>query len=275
MNGRHRATTYDSRLPMYFDKIARLNAFRPIEGANVLEVGTGWEPLSPLLFYLFGAKHITTFDHERHARFESTQPLVTWLSSQTEILASKVNQPKALLDERLRPLLAAQSLEELFSLAHITYVAPGDAAHSELPANSVDIVYSYAVLEHVPPSVAVGITEEARRVLMPEGIAYHAIGLHDHYSGFDPHVSKVNFLQYPERSWDLFVKNSISYHNRLRERQFLDIFEEHRATILDVTHQIDPDDVERLKTMKVDKQFETMTPEELAVTYTEVIMTFS
>jgi hypothetical protein len=56
-----------------------------------------------------------------------------------------------------------------------------------------------------------------------ERVAFHAIGEHDHYIDFDSSISKGNFLQYPEWAWKLFVKNGISYHNRMREKESLDI----------------------------------------------------
>ena len=145
---------------------------------------------------------------------------------------------------------------------------------AHLPDNSIDLVYSYAVLEHVPESVIHGITLESKRILKQNGIAYHAIGTHDHYVSFDKRISKVNFLQYPEWLWRFFVKNKISYHNRLREKQFLEIFKSHGAKIKMISNKIDPSDLEILKTMKIDKRFAGMTHEELAVYYSEIILSF-
>src|SRR5207249_3065951 len=105
-------------------------------------------------------------------------------------------------------------------------------------------------------------------------LMFHAIGLHDHYSGFDKRVSKVNFLKYPEWLWKFFVKNRISYHNRLREKQFLSIFESYGAKVEDIRNKIDPADLKRLETMKVNKYFAGMKAEELAVTYSEVMCSF-
>ena len=57
------------------------------------------------------------------------------------------------------------------------YIAPGDAANTELPAGSVDIYFSHAVLEHVPDRVVHQLVQEARRVLKPGGCFYALIGL--------------------------------------------------------------------------------------------------
>jgi len=130
------------------------------------------------------------------------------------------------------------------------------------------------VLEHVSEDVIASITDEARRVLVPGGVAVHNIGLHDHYVSFDPSISRVNFLQYPEWAWRFFVKNKISYHNRLREPQFRQIFEQHGASIKQNEVVIDPKDLEALKTMKIDPRFHGMTPDQLAITRMAVTLSY-
>ncbi|MBA7575587.1 hypothetical protein ES708_17417 [subsurface metagenome] len=41
-----------------------------------------------------------------------------------------------------------------------------------------------------------------------------------------------------------------------------------------LNNKIDPEDIETLKTMKIDKRFSGMTREELAVNYSEIILSF-
>jgi len=74
----------------------------------------------------------------------------------------------------------------------------------------------HAVLEHVPEAVLDGLVLESKRILRPGGCFYAYVGLHDHYACFDRRISKVNYLKYPEWAWRTFIKNNISYHNRLR-----------------------------------------------------------
>src|SRR5205814_499854 len=162
-----------------------------------------------------------------------------------------------------------------FKLANITYVAPGDATNSGLPDHCVDLIYSYAVLEHVPETTIHAIASESKRVLRPGGLAYHMIGTFDHYANVDKSISRVNFLQYPEWEWKLFVKNKISYHNRLRAKEFVEIFRSHGADIRVVHDTIEPSDLTALKRIKVDGRFQGMTDEELAVSGSEVLYSVS
>lgn len=135
----------------------------------------------------------------------------------------------------------------------------------------MDLVYSHAVLEHVPEETIHAIALESRRVLRPGGLAFHFIGPFDHYASVDKSISMVNFLQYPEWKWKLLVKNKISYHNRLRAKEFVQIFSPYGAEVLVVRDTIEPSDLEALKTMKIDVRFAGMTQEELAVSRSEVL----
>jgi cyclopropane fatty-acyl-phospholipid synthase-like methyltransferase len=244
-----------------------------LEGKAVLEIGTGWNAIGALLFYLMGAETCYTYDHVPHVRFELVQRVIRIMQNQSEQIETITSLPSSVLTNRLRRLEEANNLDELFRQAHIIYKAPGDATQTGLADHSIDLVFSHAVLEHVPEEVIHRITAESKRILKKDGIAYHAIGLHDHYASFAG-VSKVNFLKYPEWLWAFFIKNKISYHNRLREKEHLDIFRAHGAKIEWIENKTDPADLEILKTIRVDKRFAGMTPEELAIYYTEVLISF-
>jgi SAM-dependent methyltransferase len=272
--GSHRPERVAERIPILAEILAFIAGHKPLEGAVVVEIGTGWEPISPILLHLLGAQRVFTFDHLRHARFALVRGTLAEIRAQLRLVASTTGADESALSHRLGSLEAAPDLESLFDRAGIVYRAPADATDSGLPDGSVDLVYSYAVLEHVPESVVVGLTVESRRILKAGGLAFHAIGLHDHYAGVDPKVSKVNFLRYPEWAWRLFVKNRISYHNRLREREFETIFASHGARIVEIRNRTEPGDVDRVQRMRVDSRFAGMTPQQLAVTYSEMLMSF-
>jgi len=270
--GRHSPSAVAMTVKNYAARVRALDQHKSMEHAVVLEIGTGWTPHSALLFYLLGASKIHTYDHVRHLRPSLVKLVVESMTAQATEIADIIGRPHDLVLGRLRALRAHDDMDALLAAAGICYHAPGDAGASGLADCSVDLIYSYAVLEHVSQDVLDRITKESKRVLKSDGIAYHGIGIHDHYAG--PHVSKVNFLRYPEWAWRLVIQNKISYHNRMRECQFLDTFRTHGARFERVWSETDPADLAQVRTMKVDHQFASFTPEELAVTHTEVIMTF-
>jgi hypothetical protein len=71
------------------------------------------------------------------------------------------------------------------------------------------------------------------------------------------------------------VNNKISYHNRWRAKQFMEAFRREGATFLDVHTETDPCDIKLLKNgFHVAPKFSSLTPEELAVSYVEIVHRF-
>jgi SAM-dependent methyltransferase len=273
LNGAHSDASISKRIRVIPERLGFLCKHRTVQDACVLEVGTGWEPLNPLLLYMLGAKEIHTYDHVRHMRLSLAKRCVAMLDGAIPTIAAAVSVEESFLRHRLEPLKSARTLAELLSRANIIYRAPADACQSGFADKSTDLFYSYAVLANVSRKVLEGLVKESARVLKPSGIAFHVIGCQDPYNGRG--VSKVDFLQYPEWAWKLFVQNRISYNNRMREKEYLSIFRSYGAEIVAVRSEIDPSDVERVRHMKVDKQFSGMTAEELAVQASVVIYRFA
>ncbi len=96
-----------------------------------------------------------------------------------------------------------------------------DGRHLPLPDESVDIVWSKSVLEHVrEPETVVG---EVARVLRPGGISCHIIDLRDHLTlGTDK--DWLRFLRYRPALWNLMMSNRSSWCNRLPARAWERVF---------------------------------------------------
>ena len=271
----HNDEKTEGRILDLIKSITKINERIPLEGTAVVEIGTGWMPICSVLFYLMGVSVCHTYDHLPHVRYELVIMLIRSIESQLDEISKITSIPLNVLENRISKLKKTTCLEDFFSRANIIYHAPGKGTNTGLKNESIDIVYSHAVLEHVPEKVIYDLTIECKRILKKSGIAYHLIGLHDHYVSIDKKISKVNFLKYPEFLWAFFVKNKISYHNRLREKQFLDIFKECDGKIIWLENKINSNDIDLLRNMKVDKAFQGMSYRELAIHRTELMITFS
>lgn len=133
-------------------------------------------------------------------------------------------------------------------------MAPADAADRSLPDRSVDLVFSYGVVEHIPPADLERLMCESRRILADGGRAYHNIGLHDHFCGWGVE-SAVDFLRYSDFAWRLIASNPLAYHNRLREPDYFDMFE--RCGLTPVWHErtLLQRDLDALRAHRVDEKF--------------------
>lgn len=270
----HSPEKIEQRIPIIVQNLWKINSYKKLEGLSVLEIGTGWDCINTLLFYFLGAKIIYTYDHVPHVRYKLLKEVINKIENQIDKIQSITKMPKYVLVNKVMRLKDATNIKMIFERANIQYRAPADATKTLLSDNSIDLVFSYAALEHISVDTINNLMIETKRILKKNGIIYHAIGLHDHYVGFDKSISKVNFLRYPEWLWSFFIKNKISYHNRLREKEFISIFKKYGAKIEMLKNKIDYKDIETLKTMKIDKRFSRMTLKELAVNYSEVILSF-
>ncbi|MCH7965305.1 MAG: methyltransferase domain-containing protein [Bacteroidetes bacterium] len=274
LNNSHNAEETKKKIFGLLALIKKTEKYQSVQNASVVEIGTGWQPIYSLLLYLLGAQIIYSYDHLRHVRFGLTTMIIQCIGKSLDEISEITSVPKSILVKRLKVIKDCSSLEELFSKANIIYIAPGDASKTDLENETIDIVFSYNVLEHISKEIIYNLILESKRILKESGIAIHIIGLYDHYATFDKKITKVNFLKFSEFWWTFFVLNTISYHNRLREKQFLKIFEQHGAKIISVENRIDPDDLKKLKTMKIDKSFQGMSFEELAIHRSEIILSF-
>lgn len=273
-NNSHSVEKTSNRIAELVTSMKKIDEFIPLEGSTVVEIGTGWEPICSTLLYMLGVKTCYTYDHVPHLRFNLTEMVIESIENKLDEIACITKIPISILEKRVAKLKECKTLNDFFACTNIIYKAPGDASMTGLEDESIDLVFSHAVLEHVPEKVVYALTTEAKRILKKNGFSYHLIGLGDHYADVDPNVTTVNFLKYPEPLWAFFVKNRISYHNRLREKQFFRIFENLGAKIVWSENVTIARDLEYLKTIKVDKAFEDMTVEELAVYRTEIIISF-
>src|SRR4051812_19012841 len=64
--GRLRAFHPRSRIEYAAKLYSDIQGLRDVEGAVIVEVGTGWVPVVPLALHLMGAARIVTYDLNRH-----------------------------------------------------------------------------------------------------------------------------------------------------------------------------------------------------------------
>ena len=100
------------------------------------------------------------------------------------------------------------------------YLTNGLRSVREIEGESVDFIWSQAVLEHVNRSEFPDIIREFYRILKPAGVASHTIDLRDHLG------NSLNNLRFPRRIWESrLLRDSGFYTNRLRRREIVGICE--------------------------------------------------
>lgn len=213
----------------YAAKLANDVGISRIQGATMVEIGTGWVPVVPIGLHLLGAGPIHSYDLSRHLQVGLTEGLADQLPECAAELSKRTGVQIDTLMRRARSLFADP--EDMLNVMEFSYHAPYDFTSSGMADESVDIVYSNLVLEHVTPEALVGILRESHRILKPGGLMWHNVDYTDHYSHTHPGLSHVNFLRYGPTFWKLVGQNDILYLNRLRRSDYIRAFEEAGFTI--------------------------------------------
>lgn len=133
----------------------------------------------PIGFFLSGAAQAVTVDLHRRIDWGLTRDSLEWIASHRrevqELYADVASGD--VFDERFSILVQWRDNPSRFlKEAGIEYLAPLDAAHTDLPSKSIDCHFSVTVLEHIPPAVLADIFAEAKRILKPTGTAIHFVG---------------------------------------------------------------------------------------------------
>jgi hypothetical protein len=236
-----------------------------MEGCSAIEVGTGWTPTLPIGLHLLGAE-VHTYDHMRHLRIANLKKVVDLYPEFFPRISESLGIEQTVLQQRLSGFRRAEKepLRDCLSEAGIHYHAPADAANTGLPANSVDLYFSIAVLEHVSKADVERMGVESHRVLKAGGLSYHHIGLHDHLAETDSAATKINFLKFSDSTWQILGQNRIQFHNRLRQSEFVEIFKDAGFEILLCQSEVDEISLKAIPTMRLNKKYRTFDAVDLA-----------
>jgi SAM-dependent methyltransferase len=178
------------------------------KGFTVLELGPGDSLGTALIAAALGAEHCYLADNGDYASRD--------VNSYKEMARHLVEQ-----GYEFPSLKEIQSVDEILSVCNATYLTNGLASLRELPPDSVDFIFSNAVLEHVRRHELPELLGQTRRVLKPDGLCSHRIDLQDHLGG------ALNNLRFSEQVWEssLMAKSGF-YTNRLRFSEMLAAFGE-------------------------------------------------
>ena len=216
--------------------IARLicNSGKDVKEKVFFELGTGRAPITPLAFWLMGAKKIITVDLNPYVKLELIKDSLDYISKNSETIRSLFGD--LLNSKNLDALIKFNNketftLKEFLEFCSIEYHAPCNAEYTALPNDCVDYYISCAVFEHIDRNSLVKIIEEGNRITSPDSLFINYIDYHDHFSTREKNISAINFLKYSDKEWKKYAGNKYMYMNRLRHDDYIKLFE-------DVGHEI-------------------------------------
>lgn len=205
-----------------------------VDGKAVMEIGTGRRLDMPIGMYLCGAASIITLDLnallKEHLVLRSIAAMSGQRTQVVDCFAEIAGRDEVC--RRLDILSSSRSLNEVFDKTNIRYQAPADATKPDIPDSSIDVQFSYTVLEHVPRESLVRMLRASHRILKATGVAIHHIDPSDHFAHEDPSISFINFLNFSDEEWESLAGNRFSYHNRLRASDYELVYKEAAHAVL-------------------------------------------
>jgi hypothetical protein len=242
---------------------AMMAAGARLDGARVVEIGTGWMPMLPLVFGMAGA-HVVTMDLNRLMDQHTFRHSVHFVRAHLPAMLARHGINPALFPmARLIDVGRLESLKQMSARAGIVYRAPVD--FFDLQPRACDHVVSRTVLEHIPDPVMPRLFAHTARVLKPGGMMCHLIALGDHFEFTDKSLSKVDFLRYSGREWAVRAAQPGCYQNRLRRFDYVRMLEQAGWRIVSATGTPDPKALADLKTMTIAAPYTHAPHEELAI----------
>jgi SAM-dependent methyltransferase len=173
----------------------------------------------------------------------------------------------ALKAEGLQPpdLRDCPTIPSILERCHARYLTNGLAGLKQIEDQSVDLIFSQAVLEHVRKREFLDTMRECRRILKPGGVCSHQIDLRDHLEG------ALNNLRFSDALWEseFFVKSGF-YTNRIQYSRMLGLFH-------DAGFQVPFNGARRWDALptprrKLAREFQMVPDEELCVSGFDVVL---
>jgi hypothetical protein len=230
-----------------FDKVESiLEQKMKLNGASVLEIGSGWMPIMPYLFKYRGeVKDVYTYDINQH--YDNK-----YIDELNEIIKLEFNEE---IDQRG---------DKYHIPDFVKYFPKSNVITSELPER-VDLVFSRFVLEHVTPDDLLKMHQRFANDLPDETLILHLISPSDHRAYSDKSLSHYDFLQYTQKEWNK-IQTKFDYHNRLRLPHFIEAFENSGYEILHLEYdkvEKDSGKYRKFKKLEIDQEFLKFTEEEI------------
>lgn len=243
--------TSDYAIRVFHNHVESSGLKSSLSDKTVLELGPGDSISTAIIAAAYGA-HAIIVDA---GRFVREDPLPYF------------DLGRSLAERNLHPanLSGCQNIEEILNRCGSKYLTEGLASLKKIENESVDLIFSQAVLEHVRRHEFLETMQECHRILKPGGICSHQVDLRDHLGG------GLNNLRFSEKIWEsAFFTKSGFYTNRIQYSQMLNIFRQ-------AGFQAQVTEVRRWKALPIgrnhlSKEFRSLSEEELSISGFDVLL---
>lgn len=269
------------RIPKGLDNIEMLyreTAF-DINGKNVLEVGTGWHGVDLIIFFLLGARQITTVDHHQYLTLDGIRASVRYFKeSKCLRRLEMLNFQEERWEFLKTKCTQTNSLTDLLNLLNVKYIISDSSNFGDLPVepDSIDLFYSESVLQRIPGDHLQRFMKYVGDTLMKEhAVFFHRtdqkdINSQDHV---DSNLWGLRYLKYSDFFFNTFISGKLNSQNRLRESDFLEIIDKSTLSALYLESYLRKEDINRLRKVRLCRKFQAKDLQDLATRASKIVGT--
>jgi len=255
LGGRRRAA---GQMPThYLNRINRMLRLAksygvPKDGDKLIELGTGWLHWEAIVSRLFFNVSGILFDVWDNRQLNGLKNYLEQLDHMLDLLdADNTQQTSA--HKLIAQIKEAKDYQDLYKLLDFEYVLDPRGSLNLLKKESVDLVVSAGVLEHISAKGASDFVDSIAALLKPGGYSVHSINIRDHLRQYDSTVSPKQYLQYPHWVWSLLFDNEVQYINRIQRSDWLELFR--RTGLVLVEEEVETEDLSGLKVAKAYQKY--------------------
>lgn len=239
----------------------------PLAGKEVLEIGSGWFPILPIVLRLAGARRVYLTDAYRLLTIRTLQLALDHVQARREPIAAGLGL-EAHDVERFVQQARGLALDPALARLGLTYIAPFETSRGMPP---VDVVISHTVLEHIPPETIRTIFSDVGRGLREGGVMIHGVDNTDHRSHKDPRLGPFDFLRYGDGVWRWLCLHPQDYTNRLRHSDYLQMAQACGFEVLYEHRHLDASLMRHVESLPLAERFRDRPVEDLATSWTQFV----
>jgi SAM-dependent methyltransferase len=194
------------------------------DGMKVLELGTGWVHWEALFLRAFYEVEATVFDVWDNRQFDGFLTHVHALRAALPTLTDRGAERRARAEALLDRVARTNSFDEAYAILGFTYLLSPDGSLDALGDDSLDLVFSSDVMEHIPDESLPVLAASLARVVRPGGLVAQQIVPSDHLCIYAKKAHRKAYLQYSDSEWARWFENDVQYQNRWQQCDFRELF---------------------------------------------------
>lgn len=248
----------------YVDFLHRRLGGSAFRGGTLVDIGAGWMPTIPLLFYSAGTEHQVLCDVRRNLAMPAVSETVRIFRRIAEPMMQSrdwlIRMP-ALPDEQ-------ESLDRYLARQQIRYAVPygpSDLVTEHAPT----IITATQVLLHLRgDELSAVFSMVATALAGGRGFFLGTVHLYDLWSDLDRSISRYNKYRYSDFVWNRLINSRLMAYNRLTSQDYRRHFERAGLELLEFSVQgPTPRELDALRRVPVHQTFQHVPESELAGTH--------